>query len=153
MRINAGGPSYVDTSGNLWTADQPYATGGFGYVGGNLYSTKHSISGTQDDPLYKTERWGAMSYRFDLPNGDYQVKLLFAEIYLHARNKRKFDVYMEGRQVLNDLDIYSLGYDAALVKTFTVKVSDGRLDIDFKKVKEDPKISAIEVRSIIQYTQ
>ena len=151
MRINAGGGSYVDTSGNLWAADQPYAPGGLGYVGGNLYSTRHSISGTEDDPLYKTERWGAMSYRFDVPNGDYQVKLLFAEIYLHARNKRKFDVDMEGRQVLDDLDIYSLvGHDAALVKTFTVTVSDGRLDIDFKKVKEDPKISAIEVRSISQ---
>jgi hypothetical protein len=151
MRINAGGGPYVDTSGNLWAADQPYAPGSFGYVRGNLYSTKHSISGTEDDPLYKTERWGSMSYRFDVPNGDYQVKLLFAEIYLNARNKRKFDVYLEGRQVLDDLDIYSLvGHDAALVKTFTVTVSDGRLDIDFKKVKEDPKISAIEVRSIIQ---
>src|SRR5947199_39347 len=33
-RIDAGGTSsYMDSRGNLWSADQPYLPGGFGYTG------------------------------------------------------------------------------------------------------------------------
>ncbi|WP_405230266.1 hypothetical protein [Lentisalinibacter sediminis] len=44
------------------------------------------------------------------------------------------------------MDIYSeVGANAALIKSIPVTVTDGRLEIQFLHVVENPKISAIEV--------
>ncbi|MCK5740032.1 DUF4038 domain-containing protein, partial [bacterium] len=147
QRVNAGGSNYVDSDGQSWSADQSYSDGSFGYVGGNTYRTYDTISGTTNDIVYQTERWGLTAYRFSVPNGNYQVKLHFAEIYLEAANKRVIDVSLEGAPALTSLDIFAeVGHDAALIKILnTIAVSDGILDIEFFRDVEDPKISGIEV--------
>jgi len=150
-RINAGGDSYTDQNGNLWLADLQYSIGGFGYVGGNVYSTSDPISRTEEDVLYQSERWGMDAYQFDVPDGDYEVTLHFAEIYLKRNNRRLMSVAIEGQTVLTDLDIHrQVGHDAALEYTFNnILVTDGRLDIAFSSTREQAKISAIEISSHI----
>ncbi|OQX82622.1 hypothetical protein B6D60_11860, partial [candidate division KSB1 bacterium 4484_87] len=130
-RINAGGPRYTDASGNIWEADREYTPGGYGYVGGRIFTTSHSIGNTQNDKLYQSERFRMDAYRFTMPhNGTYQVKLLFAEIYYTASDQRVFSVKLEGQTVLNDFDIYAVaGHDNAVIRTFNVDVNDGVLDI------------------------
>lgn len=148
MRINAGGNDFMDSAGRHWSADQTYTTGGYGYIGdGGTYATIDSISGTDADSLYQTERWGLSAYCFDLPNGIYHVVLHFAEIYLTRLNKRLISVAIEGETVLENIDIYAkVGHDAALCYSyFDISVKDGRLDITFNSMREQPKISAIEV--------
>jgi len=148
IRVNAGGGEYTDGSGHTWSADSGYNTG-------QTASTSDPISGTTDDVLYKSERWDPsaspnLTYRFDLPNGDYTVNLYFAEIYSGASSigGRVFDVLIEGMLALVNLDIFSeVGNDAALIKTMDVTVTDGQLNIEFLKGIENPKISAIEVIS------
>ena len=55
---------------------------------------------------------------------------------------------IEDALVLNDLDIYwEVGHDAALVKNFSVVVTDGQLNIEFLHQIENPKVSAIEIIS------
>jgi len=82
IRINAGDSTdYTDCKGNVWSKDQEYTDGSYGYVGGNTYWTSHLIDNTSDDRLYQSSRWGLSAYRFDLPNGLYTIKLMFAEIY------------------------------------------------------------------------
>jgi hypothetical protein len=55
-------------------------------------------------------------------------------------------VFAEGAQILNDFDIAANGGGkAALVKSFPVTVSDGRLDLSFKSVRENSILSAIEL--------
>ncbi|MCL6565916.1 MAG: PQQ-dependent sugar dehydrogenase, partial [Acidobacteriia bacterium] len=49
-RINAGGPSYTDTQGRQWSADQRFNTG-------NTASVTNPIAGTNDDVLFQSERW------------------------------------------------------------------------------------------------
>ncbi|MCD6166727.1 VCBS repeat-containing protein, partial [bacterium] len=149
-RINAGGESYVDSKGMEWEADREYSAGGYGYVGGRVYFRSDSIRNTEDDVLYQSERYKMDGYRFDLPNGSYEVQLLFAEIYCTQVGQRVFDVYIEDNLVLDDLDIYGLvGRNAALVRTFEVEVTDGTLDITFGQEIENPKISAIEVSALL----
>ena len=147
VRVNAGGGAYTDGNGNGWSAD-------YGYNTGKVASTSSPISGTTDDALYQSERWDAgapeLMYSFAVPNGDYTVNLLFAEIYSgnFGVGRRVFDVLIEGQLVSNNLDIYSqVGANAALVKSYAVTVSDGQLNIEFLHVVENPKISAIEVIS------
>jgi hypothetical protein len=147
IRVNAGYlTSYTDSQGRLWAADRQYQPGSWGYVGGGTYIVTGPIAGTNDPPLYQTERWGMSAYRFDVPNGSYQVTLKFAEIFWSSPGQRLFDVRIEGTTVLSNFDMVAVaGKLRAIDRTFTVQVSDGRLDIDFAPRVNYPKVSAIEV--------
>jgi hypothetical protein len=146
IRLNAGGPDYTDGLGQLWAADNGFNTG-------SLWSTSSAISGTTDDALYQTERWDPddtteLEYAFTVPNGVYDINLLFADIASNTWGigNRVFDVEIEGVLLNDNLDIFAeAGALAALTKSHTVSVTDGQLNIRFLHVTEDPKISAIEI--------
>jgi len=150
LRVNAGGSEYTDTQGNTWEADQAYTSGSWGFYGTDNTSNRgpnHSISGTTDDYIYQTERWGLSGYRFDVSNGTYTVTLHFAETYRTGPGQRVFDVSIEGQLVLDNLDIYSeVGYSTALTKVFNgIVVQDGQLNIVFTSLTEQPEINGIEI--------
>jgi Malectin domain len=74
MLINCGGQAYTDTRGRVWMADA-YSNGG------NTYGTASDIAETLDDELYRTMRWGQISYDIPVPAaGTYEVTLHMAEI-------------------------------------------------------------------------
>jgi hypothetical protein len=150
--INAGGPAII-SNGKNWLADS-YSTGGVVYANNNIAD----IAGTTDDTLYKTERSSPtqqFGYAFPVSaSGSYTVKLHFAEIYFGATGgttggsgKRVFSVNLEGGTVeLPNYDIFAeVGAMTAVVKTFTILVTDGVLNIDFAATVNQPKISAIEI--------
>ncbi|MDZ7263196.1 MAG: malectin domain-containing carbohydrate-binding protein [candidate division KSB1 bacterium] len=152
QRVNAGGDKYKDAAGNLWSADQPYQKGSWGYVGGDVYRAYYWIKNTKDEDLYQSERWGLKSYIFDVPNGTYQIALHFAEIYFASNGKRIMDVMVEGVTVLDDFDIFAQsGPRTAIVKLVTASVKDGQLNIDFSASQDEPKISAIEVQREVKH--
>ncbi len=147
IRVNAGGPAYADSQGRAWAADQNFNTG-------FTNSTTAPIAGTNDDALYQTERWDwtndpELAYNFAVPDGVYQVRLHFAEIYglTSYPGGRAFDVGIEGDTVLHNLDIFSeVGANTALVKEFATTVADGQLTINFAHgASNNPKIAAIEI--------
>jgi hypothetical protein len=134
LGVNAGGDAYTDLAGNLWSADQLYQPGSWGYVNqSTIVSTNRGISGTDDDTLYQTQRQNILEYRFDgLAPGVYQVDLRFAELSQKAPNKRRFDIMMEGNMVLTFHDIaLEVGSFAADSHTFSVAVTDGTLNVRF----------------------
>jgi hypothetical protein len=151
LGVIAGGGSYTDSGGNRWNADQPYSQGSWGYMGGRTYSNGNSIASTADGPLYQSERYGNFSYKFDVPNGVYNVTLHFAEIYWKNSGERIFDVTIEGSRVLDRYDICAaVGCNTALALTFLgVQVQDGQLNIDFVNVKDNAKVSAISITSSV----
>ncbi len=152
QRVNAGGASFKDAAGNLWSADQAYQKGSWGYVGGNVYQAYYWIKNTKDEDLYQSERWGLKGYVFDVPNGSYQIALHFAEIYFASAGKRIMDVMVEGVTVLDDFDIFAeAGPRTAIVKVITAAVKDGQLNIDFAASQDEPKISAIEVQREVKH--
>ncbi|MCB0359111.1 MAG: choice-of-anchor D domain-containing protein, partial [Bdellovibrionales bacterium] len=138
--INVGGGAYTDSLSRQWSADQYYS-------GGDTYSTGNSITNTPDPTLYQSERWGSpFSYSIPIVNGDYTVVLHFAEIYWNAAGKRVFDVSLEGVNVLDDLDLWSVaGHDVAISYSFPVTVADGALSISLNASADNAKLSAIEV--------
>jgi hypothetical protein len=101
-----------------------------------------------NDPLYQSERYGNFSYRFDVPNGTYDVTLHFAEIYHKQPDRRIFDVLIEGVLVLDNYDIYqAVGHDRATSRVFPgIRVEDGQLTTEFVTTKNNAKISAIEIQ-------
>src|SRR5262249_53693418 len=99
VRLNAGGSAYTDGASQVWAADGSYS-------GGSTFSTSATISGTSDQPLYQTGRYGNFSYSLSVPNSVYQVTLKFAE---PSRNGpgRVFNVSLQGQPVLTNFDVYA----------------------------------------------
>ncbi len=73
----------------VWLPEQPYAPGGWGYVGGHVYKlpgdrlpygSDRDILGTDYDAVYETQRLGLREFRLDVPDGQYEVTLHFAEL-------------------------------------------------------------------------
>jgi tetratricopeptide (TPR) repeat protein len=152
IRINCGGGKYRSSTGVPWEEDRFYS-------GGNLYEGARSvfalgIHGTDDDLLYRTERYfpsnevTPAAYHFPLPTGSYRITLHFAEIYHKQPGKRCFDVLLEGTRVLKEYEPGSKGFATADEKTFNTEVKDGLLDIEFVPRVENPKISAIEIEPL-----
>ena len=86
-----------------------------------------------------------------MPNGTYNVRLHFAEIYSGTKGAglRVFDIDLESLRAFEDVDIFTQagGGDKALVLEKTVSVADGNLSIGFVRQVQNPKINAIEILS------
>ena len=153
IRINSGGPQ-ITYNGEVFEKDRAY--------GGDSKSFKNSqiadIKKTDRDELYRTERStlsgkNSFTYAISLPNGSYTIKLHFAEIYWGATGgeaagpaDRVFDVTIENQKKLTNFNIYDeAGSMTALVKTFTVTVTDGTMNLGFKSSKDQPKLAALEI--------
>lgn len=173
FRINTGGALVTATDGPNpdWTEDQAVVTAnGTANTGTpstyiNLVSPAADITfgvanftGTNNtgypDNVFATERYSNvanpdnMQWNFTVPNGDYTVNLIFAEVWTGAQTNgiRLFDVEIEGNLVLDDFDqTATYGWNTAGVETFNVTVADGNLDIDFLQGIENPNIKAIEI--------
>jgi hypothetical protein len=148
LRVNAGGPSITDASGNVWQSDTGYT--GYTYT----YSTTSAITSLSgaDSRLYQTERYtsGPFQYVFtNLPNGTYSVRLHFAEIdgcnYVGCR---VFDIQVQGTTVWRSFDVFATagGPNIGIVQQATAAVTNGTISIGFQAgYTQYPTISAIEL--------
>jgi len=149
IRINCGSTGTMkDKSGREWLSDRFYTKGS------NTYSSTDSIRGTSDDFLFQTERWQKnksdhMKYEIPVPEGQVNVRLLFAENYVTASGKRVFDVRIEGSipSAFRRIDIYAKAGKNKMWESpvHQTTVTDGKLSIEFIDRIGNPKISAIEV--------
>jgi hypothetical protein len=131
--VNAGGRLYRDTHQDVWAADRKHSAGSWGYLqNSGTDSTGAKIIGTQDEPLYQDLRLDPYAYVFDsVPNGVYQVELLFAELQSDRQvGSRLFDVLIKNNLVLPAHDItYEVGNLHADSHSFFVEVQDGKVDV------------------------
>mgnify|MGYP000494913274 CR=1 FL=1 len=151
LRINSGGGK-ITHNGNTFAADTRFDTG----------STLNRPQTGLEDP-YKTFRYSTskvMGYDISLENGDYTVRLHFAELWFGAtgggsagKGRRVFDVRLEGQLAEDNLDVFAaVGAETLLVREHLVNVTDGQLNIDFSSRTSDggvrhPIINAIEILS------
>lgn len=157
LRINAAGDAFIDSSGNPWQSDT-------GFTNGTLSTQPFDVIGTEDDQLFYTRRVGKQfSYSLPAQNGMYTLQLYFAEPFWETPNKRVFDVSVEGKQVIKNYDIVAeAGARSAVAKSFAVNITDGSLDIEFVRVKDNAIVSGLslvplapgEVRPVsVEWTQ
>ncbi|EXB54091.1 hypothetical protein L484_017528 [Morus notabilis] len=190
LHINCGGKevtvngttfeSDTDSAGpsNLFVSKTNWAVSTTGYFADNdspkdSYTTGNLSSLTVANPeLYMNARLSPISltyYAFCLGNGNYTVKLHFAEIMFtndttySSLGRRLFDVYIQGKLVLKDFNIADEAGQAgkAVIKNFTAVVTSSTLDIRFywagkgttaipNRGVYGPLISAISVNSDFQ---
>ena len=146
--------AYVDSTGRTWLADRAYRQGAWGFVGDSYtFMGGSEPRNTRDPRLYQTVRasWGSFGYRFDVPNGRYQVALGFAEVYWATAGRRVFNVSIEMQPVLMNYDIVvaAQGWLRERTESFETTVSDGQLNVDLAEGRADfPMISALQITKL-----
>jgi len=108
-----------------------------------------AVAKTEDDILYQSCRYDMRGYDLKTPNGTYRVTLKFCEPHFDSAGKRVCNVKLQGKTVIEKLDIFAeVGKFAALDRTFDeVKVAGGRLTVEFVYVESLPCISGIVIES------
>ncbi|UMB54095.1 DUF4982 domain-containing protein [Lutibacter sp. A64] len=161
IAVNVGSTCYFIESHNvdyLWMPDQAYKKGSFGYVGGDLLrhpskrrntiGTDVSVKGTENDPIYQTQMIGIEQYKFDVPNGTYELSLLLAE--LKTKETNIMNVFVNGEKVWENLNLKEIyGNDRGVAKRFLITVENGKgISVDFKSVEGQTRLSGIKLRKV-----
>lgn len=165
LAINVGSNTFFTSAeSNLtWVPDQEYKAGSWGYIGGDRHSVVTEIKGTTDNPLFQSLRVTPEAYRFDVSNGQYEVELLFADIFqsrvgtahlLGAESQNKdsqnlFDVLINDAKVDSNLNFgKTSGYYNAARKKYQVNVTGNAVII--KLVGESGKtyLNGIKIRKL-----
>jgi hypothetical protein len=152
VRIIAGYErKYIDHRGHTWLPDSYFDGGGRPEA-----PFRQFFARTSDPLLYQNGRVGMMSYNIPLKPGTYEMKLHFVEpVYGPGletgggENSRVFDVLLNGKLLIDGLDIVS---DAGGPLIADVRVfkdiqpgSNGILRLGFHARREQPIVSAIEI--------
>lgn len=148
IKINCGGSAELD-----YLADAGFSKNTeFGFLDGTSasYSSSLQITGTDEDIIFQSEKYGMVTYKIRLPNGRYDVELMFAENFFDSPGKRIFDVYLEQNRVIENLDVFSIvGNNAAYISEITnTEINDGVLDIQFAEKIDNAFICGIVITPV-----
>jgi len=161
----------------IWLPEKPYAPGSWGYIGGHVFNLKGStlqkagtnknILGTDYDPIYATQRVGLDGFKLDVPDGKYEVTLLFAELLSDKERQglvynltdtaqkeqaanRSFDIFINSEKVTEALDDDNyLEPERAFSIKYTIGVNNGAgIDIRFKAIKGESILNGLQVKKI-----
>jgi beta-glucanase (GH16 family) len=145
LAVNSGG-----SAASPFIADANVSGGTVAAPTGSAISTV-GVTNPAPQAVYQTERYDTMTYTFgSLTTGTaYKVRLHFAEYYFNSANARKFNVTINGTQVLTNFDIFVAagGQNKAVVREYTVTPNgSGQIIIAYTVGTADlPKSSGIEV--------
>ncbi len=143
VKINVGG-----TAALQYLPDQEWSyIKEYGYLDGNSTQWELDINGSEDDSIYWSDRYGLVTYMVRVPNGNYNVKLMFTEKVWDEPGIRIFDVYIEGSRLIDNLDIYNhAGFRTAYESSFSnIDVNDGILEIHFCAEEDNALINGIVI--------
>jgi len=179
MNISMGDKRFFfdDKTGQTWIPEQPYKTGSWGYIGGELFTVKGStrtgygttkdIIGTELEPIYQTQRIGIQQFRFDVPDGEYELTLHFAELLSSTKSndlvynlggatateefkERSFSILMNGQEIITNLS--NTGYleplHAVAMKHRVVVNNNTGINLNFVPIKSEPILNAIQLIKI-----
>lgn len=145
IRVNVGGPTFVDHLGLTWDADN-------GCTSASTYTRAESISGTSDPTLYQTGRTdpSAVTCQYTITTpGFYTVALRFAETdsTITATNKRIFNIFINGRNLgpstnVRDFSGFAVAFDAGYGP---IPVYNTPITITIATVSGQPMLSAIDI--------
>ncbi len=148
VKINIGGNNAYDDylPEQEWSESVEY-----GYLDGTSqqYPFSQPISGTENDDIYLSERYGLVKYNIRVPHGKYKITMMMAENYFTEEDKRVFDIFLEGDEVAKELDIFQqVGKNTAYdIVVDNVEIKDGIIDIHFCAVKNYPLLNGLIIEA------
>jgi beta-glucanase (GH16 family) len=140
--VNVGGAEHLGADGIRYQADL--------FDLGAVLGQIDAIRGAQDPTVYKTYRAGEIHVVKSLPNGTYDISLMFAEPEDLPIASRIFDIFAEGQAVIQNMDVKLArdgNHHSALDRSVVgVEVTDGLLNIDLIPTKGEPVLNGFVVR-------
>jgi beta-glucanase (GH16 family) len=150
LAVNSGG-----TATNQFLTDA-YVSGGTQASPVTTTIDTTAVTAPAPQSVYQTERFGNFTYTFSGLNSaaTYKVRLHFAETYWTATGQRRFNVLINGTQVLNNFDIITTAGAAnkATVQEFTASAPAGQITIQYVTVTDNAKASGIEIQQSLAPT-
>ncbi len=153
-RLNCGGDLYNDQYGNTWMQDGNQWSHSWSeqFEGLSPYQTSQTRNDSISSLLFQTSRFGrhALSYHFPAEAGKYRVELFFIEPWYRqhdAEGLRRFDIAINGKTVVRDLDIWAQAhYGKPYKRVVDINHDGGDITISFPKVRAGQAIiSAIAI--------
>jgi beta-galactosidase len=166
--------SFTDSQGQVWIPEQAYSGSGWGFSGGRPfkapgngrlpYGTDKNIIDTENDPIYQTQRIGIEQVRFDVPAGEYELTLYFAELLggrvmdipynlsdadrIEPNGKRIFNVLVNNKPLLDNFNIAGQsGTATALVKKVKLTTTGNEgIVVDFGPVEGEAVLNAVQLK-------
>lgn len=176
LNINLGDSRIFtdELTGEQWMPEKQYSAGSFGYIGGEVFKVKNgrqsfgtfkNILGTDNDPVYATQRKGITIFQIDVPAGYYEVVLHFAELSYTGNTglvynldtataslqkvERSFNVLINANEWLKEFGTRGelLPNRAVTVKSFVQAGNEG-IKLSFEALKGETILNGIQIRKI-----
>lgn len=180
LNVSLGDKRYFHDMENhqAWLPEKEYQPGSWGYIGGRVFvmesKARHSygsdkdIMGTNADPVYATQRVGIKKFKFDVPKGDYELSLHFAELLSDIKREelvynlnggilagddfqeRIFDVKINERMFLENISNrqYLEPERAVNFRTRITVNDEAGISVDFIPKKGEAILNGIQLRRI-----
>jgi len=134
-----------------FAADADFTGGSTGNVGATITTT--GLVNPAPQAVYQSYRLSMTNYTIPgfTPGASYVVRLHFAETFWSGTGSRTFNVVINSGTVLTGFDINATagGKNIATIQQFTLPAdSNGQFVVVFQKVKDNPVINGIEIRSV-----
>jgi len=129
IKINTGGGQIGEfLQDQVWGSDKEYGhlAGNFQFVSDNV-----DIQNTEDDDIYRSSLNRVALYKIRVKPGIYSLALSFSENHYDNAGDRVFDIYIEGIQVVDGLDVldHVSPFSLYSINLNNIEVLDGVLDI------------------------
>ena len=116
---------------------------------GRVIKDKEEIEGTELDKIYQYQRERSNGYLISVPQGEYKVTLMFAEIKRKSEGERVFDILLQQKVIKSDFDPFKVtgGQNKAIdVVVDKVKIKKFlRLEFIQKSTRSSPAIAGIVI--------
>ncbi len=143
LAVNSGG-----IAAGQFIADANFAGGTIGATVANVIDTSGLVA-PAPQAVYQSERYGNFTYTFTgLVSGvTYKVRLHAAETYWTAAGQRRFNVIINGAQVLTNFDIIAAtgAANKAVISEFNAVASGGQIVVQYVTVTDNARASGIEI--------
>ena len=143
---------HVDESGNRWRPGTELLTrtGAFtDTVAKTWWTMKQQlfIANTSDDTLYQYGvHWPEIVVNVTVGPGNYYVRLKLAETQYFEPNKRAMNIFINGKQVASDLDVYARAKENIKHLDMRERGSGESIALDLVYERIRPKNGIIEIR-------
>ena len=129
IKINTGGGQIGEfLQDQVWGSDKEY-----GHVAGNsqFVTDAVDIQNTDNDDIYRSSLNRVALYKIRVKEGTYSLTLSFSENHYDNIGDRVFDIFIEGNQVIEGLDVFenTSAFSLYTINLNNIEVLDGILDI------------------------
>jgi len=129
IKINTGGGQIGEfLQDQVWGSDKEY-----GHLAGNFQFVTDAIDiqNTDNDDIYRSSLNRVALYKIRVKPGTYSLTLSFSENHYDNIGDRVFDIFIEGNQVVEGLDVFDNAgaFSLYTINFNNIEVLDGILDI------------------------